>query len=150
MRSSELEEIVATYHYDRSGLIAILQDIQKQEGYLPQHVLEDLAEQMGTSLAQIYGLATFYRSFHLAPRGRHSVTVCMGTACHVRGARRVLEKTKQLTGIEPGETTSDLKFGLETVNCLGCCALGPMIVVDGRYHDHVGHSRVEKILDSCE
>jgi NADH-quinone oxidoreductase subunit E len=150
MTSSDLEHIVARYHYDESALIGILQDLQKKEGYLPQDVLEELSRLMEVSLAQIYGLATFYKSFYLKPRGRHCVTVCMGTACHVRGARRVLDRTKRLIGIEPGGTSPDLKFSLETVNCLGCCALGPMVVVDGEYHDHVSHSQVGKLLDSCE
>ena len=150
MTSSELDQIATRYHYDPAGLIGILQDIQKKESYLPQEVLEELARLMRVSLAQIYGLATFYKAFHLEPRGRHRVTVCMGTACHVRGALRVLDTAKRLLEIKPGETTPDQKFSLETVNCLGCCALGPMVVVDGEYHDHVRHSDLAKMLDGCE
>jgi NADH-quinone oxidoreductase subunit E len=150
MESLELEQIVEKYRYDEASLIGILQDIQKREGYLPQDMLRNLAKLMGVSLSQIYGLATFYKSFRLKPRGRNCVTVCLGTACHVRGAPRILDRAKQVTGIEPGDTTPDLKFSLETVNCLGCCALGAMMVVNEEYHSHTGYSDVQKILESCE
>jgi len=123
-----------------------LQDIQDEFGYLPKDALCRVAERVGVPLIQVYGVATFFKAFSLKPRGRHLVTVCMGTACYVRGAPAVLEELKRLLGIKPGETTDDMEFTLETVNCLGACALGPVVVVDDVYHEKVTPEKVEKIL----
>ncbi|KPJ53325.1 hypothetical protein AMJ39_05075 [candidate division TA06 bacterium DG_24] len=121
---------------ERQGefLIAVLQDIQEHYNYLPEAALQEVAARLDIPLRDVYGVATFYRSFSLAPKGEHIVTVCLGTACHVRGGARIVEALARELEIEAGETTPDLEFTLETVNCLGCCAIGPIVVVDGEYH----------------
>ncbi len=131
------------------SLIAILEEIQFRYGYLPEAALRLVSERTGRSLVDIYGIATFYRSFSLKPRGEHLVCACLGTACHVRGAPAVVEQLKQELGIGAGETTADGKFTLETVNCLGACALGPVVVIDGRYSSKVKKSRVRPLLDEA-
>jgi NADH-quinone oxidoreductase subunit E len=144
--SAEISEIARKYKSRRGNLIAILQEVQDKYKYLPTHALEEIAEQTGRSLVDIYGVATFYKSFSLEPRGKHLVSVCMGTACHVRGAPGVAEEFERRLGIGAGETTADGEFTLETVNCLGACALGPIVVVDGHYFSKVSPERVKKIL----
>ena len=139
-------EIVEAHACTKEQLIAILQDIQDEFGYLPQDALCRVAERLCVPLIQVYGVATFFKAFSLKPRGRHVVTVCMGTACYVRGAPAVLEELKRVLGIEPGETTDDMEFTLETVNCLGACALGPVVVVDDEYHEKVTPGKVKAIL----
>lgn len=130
----------------RPGLIALLEDIQAKYGYLPEEALRQVAEKTGRSLVDIYGVATFYRAFSLTPRGQHLVSVCLGTACHVRGGPAIAEAIGKQLGIKPGETTPDREFTLETVNCLGACALGPVVVVDGHYFPKVRPSKVKDIL----
>ena len=117
--------IVSKYGGNHDSLISILQDIQPEYHYLPEDALRAVASQLGLSLIQVYGVATFFKAFSLKPRGEHMVTVCLGTACHVRRAPAVLDEVKRQLGIEPGETSEDMRFTLETVNCLGACALGP-------------------------
>src|SRR4030067_1324388 len=117
MTHSEIESIVERYENRESAILAILQDIQAKEKYLPKEALDHLAEKLGIPINKIFRIATFYRAFSLSPRGRHEVCVCMGTACHVRGAQRVLDQTALELGLRPGETTKDLNFTLETVNC---------------------------------
>jgi NADH-quinone oxidoreductase subunit E len=129
------------------GLIAILEDIQSRFGYLPKDALSVVAERTGRSLVDIYGVATFYKSFSLEPRGKHLVSVCLGTACHVRNAPVVAEEFERQLGLNGGSgTTGDGEFTLEKVNCLGACALGPIVVVDGHYFSKVGTGDVKKIL----
>ncbi len=147
----EVDEIVGKYgSHNKSALIQILLDIQREHRWLPREALISVSEKLGVPLPQIYHIATFYKAFSLVPKGRHEVVVCMGTACHVRGSRRILERAQQILDIAPGETTPDLKFSLEAVNCLGCCALGPVMVVDGKYHGKLPFSKVEEILQSYE
>jgi NADH:ubiquinone oxidoreductase subunit E len=129
------------------GLIATLEDIQAKYGYLPEDALREVANKTGRSLVDTYGVATFYRAFSLKPRGRHLVSVCLGTACHVRGGPRIARGVEQQLGIKAGETTSDSEYTLETVNCLGACALGPVVVVDGHYFPNVKSSQIESILE---
>jgi NADH-quinone oxidoreductase subunit E len=131
------------------GLISILEDIQAQYGYLPEGAMKAVAERTDHSLVDIFGVATFYKSFSLTPRGKHLISACLGTACHVRGAPMVVEELKQQLGINPGESTDDREFTLETVNCLGACALGPIVVVDGHYFPEVKTTMVSKILDQA-
>jgi NADH-quinone oxidoreductase subunit E len=131
------------------SLIAILEEIQLRYGYLPEAALRLVGERTGRSLVDIYGIATFYRSFSLKPRGKHLVCACLGTACHVRGAPAVVEQLQQQLGIEAGETTPDQEFTLETVNCLGACALGPVVVIDGHYSSKVKESRIRPLLDEA-
>lgn len=142
----ECANIIDKYDGDRGALIAILQDTQEKYRYLPLEALQEVSKKLGISLIDIYGIATFYRWFRLKPVGNHLVTVCMGTACHVRGAPKVLEEFERKLGIKPGETTEDQEFSLETVNCLGCCAIGPIVVVDEEYHGHTKISKVGPIL----
>ena len=134
----------------RRALIQVLQDIQDRLHWLPPEALEHVAETLGVPLVQVYGVATFYRSFSLSPRGRHVCTVCLGTACHVRGAGAVLEEFERRLGIAAGRTTPDGAFTLERVNCLGACALAPLAVVDGRYHGQMTQPKVGAVLAEAE
>jgi len=124
----------------------VLQDIQAKYGYLPEEELIETAETLAVPLIDVYGIATFYKSFSLTPRGRHQVKVCLGTACHVRGASRIGKEVKRKLAIKPGETSEDGEFSLETVMCLGCCAIGPVVVIDGKYYGQVTPTKVESIL----
>lgn len=119
---------------NRHALITILQDIQAEYNWLPKEALETVARELQITLMDVYGVATFYRSFSLKPRGKHLITVCLGTACHVRGGERIIYTISRELKINPGETTEDLSFTLETVNCLGCCAIGPIVVADSEYY----------------
>ncbi len=138
--------ILAGHDGAHGALIAVLEEVQSEYGYLPEEALRAVAGQTGRSLVDIYAVATFYRSFSLNPRGRHVIYVCLGTACHVRGAPMVVEEFERRLGIKAGETTHDGEFTLDTVNCLGACALGPIVVVDGRYFSNVDTAEVKGIL----
>jgi NADH:ubiquinone oxidoreductase subunit E len=127
-------------------LIPVLQDIQERYRYLPEELLLEVAEKLGRPLRDVYGVATFYRAFSLTPKGEHIVTVCLGTACHVRGGARIADTLSRELRIEPGDTTDDMRFTLETVNCLGCCAIGPIVVVDGEYYGMVDNRKALSIL----
>jgi NADH:ubiquinone oxidoreductase subunit E len=146
METDEILSILEKHDGDRGGLISVLEDIQAKHNYLPPEALRVVADKTGRSLVDVYGVATFYRSFSLKPRGKHLCSVCMGTACHVRGAPTVAEEFQRQLGIRPGETTSDKEFTLETVNCLGACALGPVVVVDGHYFSNVSKGKVARII----
>ncbi len=146
----KVEAILGKYDHNKRFLVSVLQDIQREYYYLPQEILVDVSEALNLPLSQIFSVATFFKAFSLKPRGRHLVNVCVGTACHVRGATRVLDSIEREINIEPGETDADLKFSLEAVNCLGCCALGPVMVVDGEYHGKLSTAKVVEILKGCE
>ncbi len=133
--TDRIEQIIDSHGGEASALIQILLDIQNEFHWLPPEAMERVAERLGVPVARIRHTATFYKAFSLVPKGRHEISVCMGTACHVRGAPRVLEVIENVTGLQPGETDSDLKFSLDTVNCLGCCALGPVMEID---EEHLG------------
>jgi len=143
---SEIARIIEKHGGERGALIAILQDIQAKYSYLPEEALRTVADRTGRPLVDVYGVATFYRAFSLKPRGRHLVTCCVGTACHVRGAPRVAEELERHVGVKAGDTSADGEFTLETQNCLGGCALGPIVVVDGHYFGNVGVAKVPGIL----
>ena len=143
----KIAAIIDKYHSDRSQLISILQDVQAEYYYLPKEALIQLSETMDVPLSQVYSLATFFRAFSLEPRGKHLVSVCLGTACHVRGAARVLEKIERSLGIGRGRTTEDRNFTLETVNCMGCCAAGPAVKVDGEYFGQISTDKVDPLLN---
>lgn len=145
---SETARIVAKHRGERGELIAILEDIQAKHSYLPEDALRVVAAETGRSLADIFGVATFYRWFSLKPRGKHLVTCCVGTACHVRGAPRVVDELQRKLGVGPGGTTPDGRFTLETQNCLGGCALGPIVVADGHYFSNVKPTQVAGVLES--
>lgn len=138
-----------TQDKDHDGLISILERIQAKYNYLPQEALREVSEETGRSLVDIYGVATFYRAFSLKPRGEHLVSVCLGTACHVRGGPMIAEEFERQLGICAGETTPDKEFTLETVNCLGACALGPVAVVDGKYFTKVRRAQINDILEQA-
>jgi len=149
MSAKELDEILSKYDHDSSYLISILQDVQERERYLPQDILRGVAEKLNIPLTRVYSVASFFTAFSLEPRGRYTIKVCLGTACHVRGAPKVLEKLERDLGIKPGETTPDLMFTLETVNCLGACALGPVVVVGNEYFGQMNSAKVDKLLAAC-
>jgi NADH-quinone oxidoreductase subunit E len=139
--------LVAEHRRARGGLIATLEAIQAEYGYLPEAALRLVSEGTGRPLVEVYGVATFYRSFSLKPRGRHLVCVCVGTACHVRGAPVVVQEFERQLGVKPGDTTPSREFTLDTVNCVGACALGPIVVADGRYFANANSARVRRILE---
>ncbi len=138
--------IVAKHREKRGGLIAILQEIQSRYSYLPEHALRLVAESTGHTLVDVYGVATFYKAFSLKPRGKHLITACLGTACHVRGGASIAGELERVLDLRSGETTEDGLFTLETAACLGACALGPIVVVDGEYHAKVKKSDVKRIV----
>jgi len=142
----KVDEIIAKHHYEESSLIGILQDVQKEFNYLPIKALKHVAHTLDVPISRVYNVATFYRAFTLKPRGKYTISVCLGTACHVRGGKRVVEELERRLGIKAPDTTSDLKYSLQPVNCLGACALGPVIVVNGEYHGQVTPKKVEGIL----
>ena len=146
VQESKVKSFVTKYSSEKKALISILQDIQEEYNYLPQEALRIVSATLGVPLIDIIGVATFYRSFSLEPRGKHLVTVCMGTACHVRGGPKILEEFERKLDIEAGKTTEDRQFSLETVACLGCCAIGPVVVVDGDYHAQTSIRKVGSIL----
>jgi NADH-quinone oxidoreductase subunit E len=150
MGNAHVDAILEKHSGSNAGLISILEDIQAKYSYLPQDALQEVAERTGRSLVDIYGVATFYKSFSLKPRGKHLVSVCLGTACHVRGAPAIVGEFQRQLGVDAGGTTEDNEFTLETVNCLGACALGPIVVVDGHYFSNVGTADVSKILKKAE
>ena len=146
MKTEEIQDILKKHRGDRGGLISILEEIQTKYSYLPVDALTLVAEETGNPLVDVFGVATFYKSFSLQPRGKHLCSVCQGTACHVRGAPLVAQEFEQQRTRPPGETTPDKEFTLETVNCLGACALGPVTVVDGHYFSSVKSMGVADII----
>jgi NADH-quinone oxidoreductase subunit E len=133
--------------HDEDSLIAILEELQMQYRYLPRDALILVSEKLGVPLSQVYSVATFYNAFTLKPRGRYLIQVCLGTACHVRGSKHVLEAVCRRLDVEPGETTDDRLFTVETVNCLGACALGPIMVVEGEYFGQMTPAKVAAVLE---
>jgi NADH-quinone oxidoreductase subunit E len=150
MELDRIDQIIDQHEGGASSLIQVMLDIQAENHWLPREALERVSERLAIPYARIQHIATFYKAFSLVPKGRHRVHVCMGTACHVRGATRILDTVQDLTGIKPGETDMDLKYSLETVNCLGCCALGPVIEIDGMAHGNVSGANVENVLKRYE
>jgi NADH-quinone oxidoreductase subunit E len=143
----ELDTIIEEqFEGDKENLIMILQEIQKRYNYLPQATLTYLATKIGVPLSTIFGVGTFYSTFSLEPRGKHIISVCLGTACHVRGAEKVRERLQESLYISDGQTTEDLRFTLESVRCLGCCSLGPVVRVDDDIHGRITADMTEKIL----
>jgi len=147
--SKDILRIIESHNGELGGLITILEEIQAEYGYLPEKSLRIVSDETGRSMVDVYSVATFYRSFSLKPRGKHLIFACLGTACHVRGAPRVVEEFERQLEIKAGETTADREFTLETVNCLGACALGPVVVIDGHYFSQVRKSRISQLLDDA-
>jgi NADH-quinone oxidoreductase subunit E len=150
MDIDRVDRIIDKHQSEASSLIQVLLEIQSENHWLPKEALERVSRRLQVPLTRIQHIATFYKAFSLVPKGRHEIHICMGTACHVRGATRVLDTVQDLTGIKPGETDLDLKFSLETVNCLGCCALGPVVEVDGKTHGKMSPSETEDVLNKYE
>jgi NADH-quinone oxidoreductase subunit E len=146
MTHSQIDTIIHQNGDKESAILSILQDVQAKEKYLPKEALEYIGEKLHIPLNKIYRIATFYRAFSLSPRGKHEVCVCMGTACHVRGAQRIIDQVKLALDIRPGETTKDRNFTLETVNCLGVCAAGPVVAIDGQYFGKMSSAKVDGTL----
>jgi NADH-quinone oxidoreductase subunit E len=147
---AEVDTIISKYQGDSSALIQVLLEIQRQNRWLPKEALKQVSQRLGVALTQIYHIATFYKAFSLTPKGRHSVTVCLGTACQVRGAPRLLDKVTETLKVKEGETSADMQFSLDTVRCLGCCAIGPVMVVDGEYYGKPSGKAVEQIVSAKE
>lgn len=139
-------EIIERHGYQSGSLIGILQDIQERMNYLPRKALLQVSRSLGIPLTNIYEVATFYKAFSLEPRGKHTIRVCLGTACHVRGGARMLNYLENLLEVKTGGTTKDLAFTLESVNCLGACALGPVMVINRRYFGRLHIDKIEPIL----
>jgi NADH-quinone oxidoreductase subunit E len=144
---SYVKDIVEKYNNDKSFIISILQDMQEKAGYLKREDLFKLSDILNIPISDIYRIATFFRAFSLTPRGKNIIQICLGTACHVRGGDKVLNEFENKLNIQAGETTSDGNFTLETVNCLGACALGPVVVVNSKYYGNMNTSKVKNILN---
>jgi len=150
MNDDRIDQIIQSHQSEASSLIQVLLDIQREDRWLSKESLSRVSEKLDVPLRRIQHIATFYKAFSLTPKGRHEVHICMGTACHVRGAGRVLEKVENVTGISPGETDLDLKFSLETVNCLGCCALGPVMEINGTTHGRLSAADTADVIQNYE
>jgi len=146
MEVTKIDSIVQQYGARESAILGILQDIQAEEKYLPKEALEYVSQKMSIPLVQVFRIATFYNALSLKPRGRHKIDVCLGTACHVRGGGKILDKMERDLGITMGETTKDKRFTLETVHCVGCCSLGPVAVIDGEVFGRLARDKVPALL----
>ncbi|MGD8389286.1 MAG: NAD(P)H-dependent oxidoreductase subunit E [Desulfobacteraceae bacterium] len=150
MNHEKLDQMIDKYGGGAPSLLQVLLDIQSEYHWLPKEDLERVSEKLHVPLTQVRHAATFYKAFSLVPKGLHEIHICMGTACHVRGAPRILDTVEQWTGIHPGETDQDLNYSLETVNCLGCCALGPVMELDGRVYGKMTPSKTGEVLKDNE
>jgi NADH-quinone oxidoreductase subunit E len=150
MDNDKVDKIIDKYPSDPSSLIQVLLEIQSENRWLPKEALERVSEKLKVPLNRIQHIITFYKAFSVVPKGRHEIHVCTGTACHVRGAPRLLNAVQDRIGIKPGETDEELKFSLETVNCVGCCALGPVMVIDGEYYGKMAPAKSEEVLKNYE
>lgn len=141
-----LEDILEQHKGRKEALISIFHEIQQAYGYLDEKIMRVLAKRFRYQMSEVYGVATFYAQFRLEPIGEHLVRICHGTACHVRNAMGVLDEARRYLGIEPGESTKDMLFTLETVNCVGACALAPVVIIDGKYYGHMTPNKMNKVL----
>ena len=150
MELAKVDEIIDKYPAQPSVLIQLLLDIQSECNWIPKEAIQSVSERLQIPVSQIYRVASFYKAMSLAPRGKHVINVCLGTACHVRGGPRIIDKVEESLGIKTGETTQDMKFTLERVNCLGCCALGPVILVDKDYHGKMTTAKIKAVLQEYD
>ena len=150
MDDDKLDQIIARHEGQPGALIHVLMEIQHENHWLPRPALRQVGERLGVPLSRVLQIATFYKTFSLIPKGRHEVSVCTGSSCHLRGSAKLLDQVQQLLGIAPGETDASGKFSLETRNCLGCCNLGPEIVINGRHFSRVTPEEAADVLESCE
>ena len=146
MEVTKIDSIIQEYGARESAILGILQDIQAEEKYLPKEALEYVSQKMNIPMVQVFRIATFYNALSLKPRGRHKIDVCLGTACHVRGGGKILDKMERDLGIAMGETTKDKRFTLEVVHCVGCCSLGPVAVIDGEVIGRLSQDKVPALL----
>jgi NADH-quinone oxidoreductase subunit E len=146
----KVQKIIERYPDPADSIIQILQDIQNEYNYLPREALDFVAERLRLPPSKVFGIATFYTAFSLKPRGKYHITVCVGTACHVRGAQQILSEFERRLGIKAAENTPDMKFSLETVNCLGCCAIGPIVVCNGKYHGEFKLKDVARLIEGAK
>ncbi|UCC59054.1 MAG: NADH-quinone oxidoreductase subunit NuoE [Candidatus Bathyarchaeum sp.] len=142
----KIDKIMKNHSWEESELISILHEIENLYDYLPAWALRHISEKLNIPLIQVYGVASFYNAFHLTQHGKYIIRVCEGTACHVKGGHRVMEEFERKLNIEAGETTKDLDFTLERVNCLGCCALGPMVMVDDKYYGQMSPAKLGSLI----
>jgi NADH-quinone oxidoreductase subunit E len=148
MSTDQLDQIIDKYLNEKGILIQLLLEVQKEFRWIPKEAIKRISERLKIPYSQIFRVASFYTALSLKPIGRHLIRVCVGTACYVRGGPRILDTVEQKLGIKSGETTNDGKFSLETVNCLGCCALGPVIEIDGQYFGKLNSANLEKTLSN--
>jgi NADH-quinone oxidoreductase subunit E len=146
MERLEIDTIIKQHRGNESAILAILQDIQSKEKYLPKEVLEEVSQKMNIPMTKVFRIATFYNALSIKPRGRHKVDVCLGTACHVRGGNKIIDKLSRDLGIQVGETTKERRFTLESVRCVGCCSLGPVMVIDGNVFGRLTQEKVPGLL----
>jgi NADH-quinone oxidoreductase subunit E len=147
MNFEQVGRIIDRHEEKRTALISILHEIQDHYNHLPEKALRKVASRLKMDLNDVYGVATFYKSFSLIPKGKHSITVCLGTACHVRGGPRILKEMKRQLNIEPGQTTPDKEFSLNAVNCLGVCAIGPVMFVDGKFYGEMNPVKAKRVIE---
>lgn len=146
MDKDAIDQILDKYQGQAGSLIRVMMEIQEEKHWLPREVLTKISEKLEVPFSRVLRIATYYKTFSLTPKGRHEIHVCTGTACHIRGAQSVLDTVQDLTGIKPGETDSDQKFSLETVNCQGCCTCGPMLKIDEKTHSRISPNEVVDAL----
>ena len=146
----KIDKILEKHEFKENNLIQMLLDFQSEYNWLPKHVLFYTGNKLNVPLTQIYGIASFYKFFNLEPRGKYQITVCAGTACHVRGSMNLLQRIVNFLGIKPGDTTRDYKFTLDTVNCLGCCALGPVMLFNNKYYSNPDAKKLESLFGSVD
>jgi NADH-quinone oxidoreductase subunit E len=145
-----VSRVIRNYQRDKDMLIQILLDLQSTFGWLSREVLTEVSEQLDIPITQVYQIASYYKAFSLMPRGRHIIKVCMGTACQVRGSPQLLNIISAMLNMKPHETSEDMRFTLETVNCLGCCAMGPVVVIDETYYTKPSSSDLRKLFESAK
>jgi NADH:ubiquinone oxidoreductase subunit E len=150
MSNDLLDSILAERRSQPQQLVEVLQDVQEAFGYISEEAMTTVSRELGVPVIEVYRAANYYKAFSLSPRGEHVITVCMGTACHVRGATRMIDEVQGQLGIEPGGTTEDGMFTLECVNCLGACALGPVVVLDGQYHGKMTPNKLRTLIRSVQ
>ena len=150
MDNDRVDQIIDKYKGEASSLIQVLLEIQAENHWLPKEALDRVSEKLQVPLTRIQHIATFYKAFSLTPQGRHMIQVCLGTSCHVQGGTKLRDMVEQVLNIKSGETTSDQKFTLHTVNCLGCCALAPVMVVDDDYHSKLSLGKVSEVLSKYD
>lgn len=150
MDLDKLNEIIDKYQDKQGVLIQLLLDVQAEFNWISKEAISQINQRLGIPISQIYRVASFYQAMSLIPTGKHLVSMCMGTACHVRGGPKVLEKIEDTLGIKAGETTGDMNFTIKRINCLGCCALGPVMMVDKDYHGKISPAKVKEVLESYD